>query len=46
MPSLMMKELELIEKLQDMNLEVQVSSDYIRCGMLRVTNEFLEEIRV
>ena len=46
MSTLMMKELELIEKLRDMNLEVQVGSDHIRCGMLKVTNEFLEEIRV
>jgi len=29
-----------------MNLEVQVGSDHILCGMRRVTNEFLEEIRV
>ena len=42
--TLMVEELELIEKLCDMNLEMQVGSDYIWCGMLKVTNEFLKEI--
>ena len=46
MSSMMVKELELIEKLRDMNLELQPESDHIRCGMLRVTNDFLGEIKV
>jgi len=45
MSSLMMKELEMIEKLRDMNLGLQLDSDHIRCSMLTVTNTFLEEIR-
>jgi len=46
MSVMMMKELELIEKLQDMNLGLHTSAYHIRCTMLRVTNECLEEIRV
>jgi len=46
MSVLMVKELELIDELRDMNFEVQVGSDHIRCGMLKVINEFLKEIRV
>jgi len=43
---MMIKELELIEKLRDMNLGMQFGSDSIQCSLLRVTNEFLNEIRV
>jgi len=45
MSSMMVKELELIEKLRDMNLELQIGSDHIWCGMLRVINNFLDEIK-
>jgi len=44
MSSLMVKELELIEKLCDMNLGLQLSSNHIRCNILKVTNAFLEEM--
>jgi len=44
--STMMKELELIKKLRDMNLELHMGAGHIRCSMLRVTNEFLEEIQM
>ena len=43
---MMIKELELIEKLRDMNLGMQFGQDSIQCSLLRVTNEFLNEIRV
>jgi len=33
MSAMMMKELELIEKLQDMNLNLYTSVDHIRCSM-------------
>jgi len=45
MSLLMVKELELIEKLRDMNLGLQLDSDHIRCSMLMGTNTFLEEIQ-
>ena len=45
MSSLMVKELELIEKLCDMNLGLQLGPNHIRCSTLKVTNAFLEEIR-
>jgi len=46
MSSMMIKELELIEKLRDMNLGIQFGQDSIQCRLLKVTNEFLNEIRV
>jgi len=44
--AMMIKELELIEQLRDMNLGLRTGVDYIRCSMLRITNEFLDEVRV
>ena len=44
--AMMIKELELIEKLQKMNLGLHTGVDYIRCSMLRITNEFLDEVQV
>jgi len=44
--AMMIKELELIEKLRDMNLRLHMETDHIRCSMLRITNEFLDEFRV
>jgi len=41
----MVNELELIEKLRDMNLGMQFGQDFIQCSLLKVTNEFLNEIR-
>jgi len=46
MSAMMMKELELIEKLRDMNLSLHTSADHIRCSMLRITNVFLDEVRM
>jgi len=43
---MMMKELELIKKLRDMNLGLHTGASHIQCRMLRITNEFLDEIRV
>jgi len=44
--AMMIKELELIEKLRDMNLGLDMETDHIRCSMLKITNEFLDEVRV
>jgi len=44
--AMMIKELELIKKLRDMNLRLDMETDHIRCNMLRITNEFLDEVRV
>jgi len=46
MSCMMVKELELIEKLRDMNLGMQFGQGVIQCSLLKVTNEFLDEIRV
>ena len=45
MSAMMMKELELIKKLRDMNLRLNMGAGCIGCSMLRITNEFLDEIR-
>ena len=45
MSAMMMKELELIKKLRDMNLNLYTGVDHIRCSMLQITNEFLNEVR-
>ena len=44
--TMMIKELELIEKLRDMNLGLHTGTDHIWCSMLRITNEFLDEVQV
>ena len=44
--TMMIKELKLIEQLRDMNLGLHTRVDHIRCSMLRITNEFLDEVRV
>jgi len=44
--ALMIKELELLEQLRDMNLGLDMGEGQIRCSMLRITNEFLDEVRV
>jgi len=44
--AMMIRELELIEQLRDMNLGLDMGPGQIRCGMLRITNEFLDELRV
>jgi len=45
MSTMMVKELELIEKLRDMNLGIQLGEDSIRCSVLTLTNDILETIR-
>ena len=42
--AMMIKELELIEKLRDMNLGLNIGVGTIQCSMLRITNEFLDEV--
>jgi len=44
--AMMIKELELIEQLRYMNLGLHTETDYILCSMLRITNEFLDEVRM
>ena len=44
--AMMIKELELIEKLRDMNLGLDMEASHIRCSMLRITNAFLDEVQV
>jgi len=46
MSAMMMKEQELIEKLRDMNMGLNMGAGTIRCSMLRIPNEFLDEVRV
>jgi len=45
MSAMMMKKLELIEKLRDVNLNLYTGVDHIQCNMLQITNEFLNEVR-
>jgi len=45
MPSLMIKELKLIEDFRNLNLEVYISSNCISCNTLVITNEFLEKVK-
>jgi len=41
---MMVKELELIEKLRDINLGIQLGEDSIRCSVLTLTSDILETI--
>ncbi|MCI93477.1 hypothetical protein A2U01_0114775, partial [Trifolium medium] len=43
MSSLMVKELELIEEFRYLSLVCQRATRSIKVGMLRLTNDFLEE---
>ena len=45
-PAIMIKELEPIEQLRDMNPGLDTGAGHIRYSMLRFTNEFLDEVRV
>jgi len=45
MSSLMMKEQELIEDFRNLNLEVSISSNFICCNALVITNEFLMRVK-
>jgi len=44
--AMMIREMELLEQLRDMNLGLDMGEGQIRCSMLRITNEFLDEVRV
>ncbi|MCI52584.1 hypothetical protein A2U01_0073830 [Trifolium medium] len=44
MSSLMAKELELIEEFRDLSLVCQRTTRSVKVGMLRLTNDFLEEV--
>ncbi|MCI58771.1 hypothetical protein A2U01_0080026, partial [Trifolium medium] len=44
MSSLMAKELELIEEFRDLSLVFQRTTRSVKVGMLRLTNDFLEEV--
>ena len=46
MSMLMVKELEMIEQFRDMSLLCEATSDSVKLGMLKLTNDILEEIRV
>jgi hypothetical protein len=45
MSTLMMKELELIEKFRDMSLVIEVTPRSVILGMLKINNDFLDSIR-
>ncbi|MCI71981.1 hypothetical protein A2U01_0093244, partial [Trifolium medium] len=44
MSSLMAKELELIENFKDLSLVCQRTTRSVKVGMLKLTNDFLEEV--
>ncbi|MCI51876.1 polynucleotidyl transferase ribonuclease H fold, partial [Trifolium medium] len=44
MSSLMAKELELIEEFRDLSLVCERTMRSVKVGMLRLTNDFLEEV--
>jgi len=43
--AMMVKELELIEKLRDMNLGIQLEEGSIRCSVMTLTSDILGVIR-
>ncbi|MCI63022.1 hypothetical protein A2U01_0084279, partial [Trifolium medium] len=46
MSSLMAKELEMIEEFRDLSLVSERTTRSVKLGMLRLTNDFLEEVVV
>ena len=44
MSMLMVKEFEMIEQFRDMSLLCEATSDSVELGMLKLTNDILEEI--
>ncbi|MCI64607.1 hypothetical protein A2U01_0085865, partial [Trifolium medium] len=44
MSSLMANELELIEEFRDLSLVCQSTTRSVKVGMLKLTNDFLEEV--
>jgi len=45
MSSLLIKEQELIEDFRNLNLEVYISSNFISCNALVITNEFSKRVK-
>jgi len=45
MSSLMIREHKLIEDFRNLNLEVSISSNFISCNALVITNEFLKMVK-
>ncbi|XP_020208256.1 uncharacterized protein LOC109793202 [Cajanus cajan] len=45
MSYMMIKEMELVEKFRDMNLNILVAPDFISCGMTTITSNFLEMVK-
>jgi len=43
--TMMIKELELIQKLRNLNLAMKVHPNCLKLGMLKVTNEFLQQVQ-
>ncbi|XP_019430788.1 PREDICTED: uncharacterized protein LOC109338105 [Lupinus angustifolius] len=43
--TMMVSEMKLIEEFRDLNLAVQVGPKSLICGMLTVTNEFMEQLK-
>ena len=43
--SMMVKGLELIEKLRDLNLAMEIHPNHLKFGMLKVTSEFLQQVQ-
>ena len=43
--AMMIKELELIEKFRDLNLAMESTSKSFKLGMLKISNDFMEQIR-
>jgi len=46
MSSLMVKELELIEQFRDLSLVCELTPESVKLGMLKLTSNILEEIKV
>src|ERR1044072_7047465 len=45
MSAMMVKEMELLEQFRDLNLSVIVKPQSLKLGTLRISNEFLDQIR-
>ena len=43
---MMIKEMELIEKMRNLNLAMEIQPNCLRLGMLKVTNDFLQQVQV
>nr|KYP47134.1 Retrovirus-related Pol polyprotein from transposon 17.6 [Cajanus cajan] len=44
MSSMIVKEMELVEKFRDLNLCLELAQDHISCGALTITSEFLRQV--